>query len=102
VIKDDVIGFFFTRIVKLDLDHHLPIMYRFLQSVLLKEGTYQGNPVSKHMALNKLEPLKEYQFDRWLALWNATVDEHFEGNIADEAKQKAQTMKQIMLAKIGS
>jgi hemoglobin len=54
------------------------------------------------MALNKLEPLKEYQFDRWLALWNATVDEHFEGNIADEAKQKAQTMKQIMLAKIGS
>jgi hemoglobin len=77
-------------------------MYRFWETVLLKKATYQGNPVSKHVALNKLEPLKEYQFDRWLALWNATIDEHFEGNVANEAKQRAQTIKQLMLAKIGS
>jgi hemoglobin len=100
VIRDDVIGYFFTSIVKLDFDHHLPILYSFWETVLLGEPSYKGNPVAKHVALHQKEPLKEYQFDRWLALWNATVDELFEGPIASQAKTKADTMKQLMLAKI--
>ncbi|GJM30293.1 MAG: hypothetical protein DHS20C17_29280 [Cyclobacteriaceae bacterium] len=100
VIQDDVISYFFTRIVKLDFDQHLPTMYRFWETVLLKQASYQGNPVTKHLELHQKEPLKEYQFDRWIALWNATVDQYFEGKIANEAKQKADTMRQLMLAKI--
>ena len=100
VVADDVIGYFFTRVVKLDFDHHLPIMYSFWETVLLAKASYKGNPVVKHVELHQKAPLKEYQFDRWLALWNATIDELFEGKVAEQAKAKADTMKQLMLAKI--
>ena len=100
VIHDDVIGYFFTRVVKLDFDHHLPTMYQFWETVILGRAAYRGNPVKKHLELHDREPLKEYQFDRWLALWNGTVDGLFEGENASKAKEKANTMKELMLAKI--
>lgn len=100
VIDDDVIGYFFTRIVKLDFEKHLPVMYQFWETVILGLAAYRGNPVKKHLELHLREPLKEYQFDRWLALWTGTVDDLFLGENANQAKQKAKTMKELMLAKI--
>ena len=100
VIEDDVIGYFFTSVVALDFEKHLPVMYQFWETILLGNAAYKGNPVQKHLDLHQREPLKEYQFDRWLALWNGTVDDLFEGKNASQAKQKAKTMKELMLAKI--
>jgi hemoglobin len=34
-------------------------------------------------------PLKKAHFDRWLALFNQTLDELFEGELASQAKQRA-------------
>ena len=78
----------------------MPIMYQFWETVLLGKGGYKGNPVLKHVELNQKERLTEPHFERWIHLWENTVDEHFQGEIALEAKKKATTMKLLMMYKI--
>ena len=100
VTADRLIGFFFTEVLKLNWDHHIPIMYSFWESVVLGTGSYTGNPVIKHVDLHKKETLNATHFDRWLELWNSTIDQLFRGEKADEAKAKAQVMAKLMLFKI--
>lgn len=53
---------------------HLETMRRFWSSVMLTSGRYSGNPVAVHRAVQGLErPL----FARWLALFEATVQDLF-------------------------
>ena len=80
-----------------DWPHHLPIMYRFWSSMLLGEQSYQGNPFQKHVPL----PLKADHFDQWLKLFEATVDENFEGDKAQEAKDRARSIARVFQHKLG-
>ena len=100
VVVDDTIGYFFNEVVELNWDHHIPIMYSFWETILLGKGGYKGNPVLKHVELSQKAALTEQHFERWILLWNSTLDEHFEGKIAEEAKKKALTMKELMMFKI--
>jgi hemoglobin len=50
--------------------------------------------MDKRMTLNK------EHFDRWLVLWNETVDEVFAGEIADMAKNKAALMANLINMKV--
>ena len=47
VVKDDVIGFFFKDVVKVDFEQHLPKMYSFWESILFGQMTYKGNPMGR-------------------------------------------------------
>ncbi len=98
---DPVIGFFFTEVIQLKWDVHIPIMYDFWDTILFGNMGYKGNPVLKHVELHQKEPLDQKHFDRWLALFTETLDELFEGKIAELAKSKASTMAQLMMYKIG-
>ncbi len=53
VLKDDVIGHFFTEVVQLDWEKHIPIMYDFWETTLLGNIKYKGNPMVKHIELSK-------------------------------------------------
>lgn len=87
---DETIGFIFNDIAKVDWSHHLPIMYAFWEFLLLDTpDVYRGNPIQKHMDLHKKFPLKAEHFDRWLSIFQATVDELFEGPKAKDAKFRA-------------
>ncbi len=87
--KDDLLGPVFNDIAQVDWDHHLPVMYAFWEFLLLGGKQYTGNPIEKHNALHRLVPLTNEMFDRWLALFQATVDQHFSGAVADNAKFRA-------------
>lgn len=100
VIEDDVIGFFFTKVVKLDWKTHIPVMYDFWETTLLGNMIYKGNPMLKHIELSKKEPLKAKHFKRWLSLWETTIRENFEGKKAKEAIQKANQIADLMLFKV--
>lgn len=92
-VADPVIGFLFTEVAKVNFEHHLPVMYGFWRFLLLgEEGAYQGNPLQKHTDLHKLHPLEAAHFDRWVMLFSATVDELFEGAVANDAKRRALTI----------
>ncbi len=100
VIRDDLIGVFFTEIVKLDWDKHIPIMYDFWESILFGNHEYMGNPMHKHISLNKMKVITDQHFERWLDLWQETLLENYSGEKADEAMMKARNIAAIMKAKI--
>jgi hemoglobin len=100
VKQDEVIGFIFNEIIGSDWSHHLPIMYRFWNTVLLNVQGYLGNPIAKHIELDKRIPLQEEHYNRWLQLWEETVDTLFAGEIADNAKEKARLMLQLIATKV--
>lgn len=100
VLKDDVIGTFFIDVVQLDIDDHMPVMYSFWESTLLGLGTYQGNPMIKHINLHKKMPIREEHFARWLELWESTINNQFQGDNADLAIQKANQIADLMKIKL--
>lgn len=95
--KDELIGDFF---VDLDLPAHLPKITSFWCMVLLGDPSYQGSPIAAHMMLDRRIRMEPQHFDRWLALWESTVDELFSGDKAEEAKQRARKIASVMLHKV--
>jgi hemoglobin len=88
-LEDPVIGFLFTDVAHLDLEHHLPRIASFWETVLLGARSYGGGAFRPHLELNAAVPLRRGHFDRWLMLWTETVDARFAGPVADEAKRHA-------------
>lgn len=100
VRSDETIGYIFQNIIGDDWSHHLPIMYGFWETVLFGKAGYAGNPVRKHIEVDKAIPLTEEHYNRWQLLWNTTVDSLFTGDVATEAKKKAATMIQLISMKV--
>lgn len=100
VVNDELIGFFFNSVIKLDWKKHIPIMYDFWETTLLGIATYKGNPMLKHIELHRKQELKPEHFDRWLHIWEKTVLENFEGDIAENAVNKARQIGELMKIKI--
>jgi hemoglobin len=99
-LVDAEIGYLFTEIAQLDLEKHLPKIVHFWDSVLLDAPDYTGNVMQVHLNLNAKEPLTHAHFQRWLALWTETVDELFQGENAERAKQRAMGIAMVMQGKI--
>ena len=93
VNKDDELSPFFKD---LDFEVHMPKMIHFWSFALLNEPGYTTNVVEKHVHM----PLKDVHFERWLNLFNETIDEHFSGEIASQAKQRAQLIGWTIKSKI--
>jgi Truncated hemoglobins len=102
VRADDTIGYLFNDVAKVNWEQHLPRMYDFWESIIFQTGNFRGNPMTAHMALHQRSPLSKSHFDRWLSLFNQTVDELFEGNNAELAKQRALSIATMMQIKIAS
>lgn len=102
VIIDELLGRFFTIVVNFEWEVHIPIMVSFWETVLLGKASYKGNPMNKHIELDKLSKLEPVHFERWLELWKSTVNENFIGEKAAEAIVKAETIAKLMQTKLGS
>lgn len=100
VRDDSTIGYIFTDIAKVDWPNHLPIMYDFWDMVLFGNCAYKGDPMTMHIQLNQKVKLGPVQFDKWKSLFFETVDNHFEGPKADEAKARATSIASLMLHRI--
>lgn len=100
VIANDIIGYIFTDVVQLDWEKHIPVMYDFWDTVLFGTMIYKGNPIVKHISLDKKETLKQEHFDEWLRLWKETIETHFEGEKAAEAIYRAGLMEKLILWKV--
>jgi hemoglobin len=99
-LADEVIGFIFTDVAQLDLEHHLPRITRFWETVLLGAGTYGGGAFRPHLELNLQVPLRRGHFERWLWLWQGTVDALYAGPVAEEAKRHAARVASAFSARI--
>lgn len=100
VNKDEILSPIFNDVAKVNWENHLPIMYKFWASTLLGEMGYKGNPMDAHFRLNEKHKLEGSDFNRWKSLFIETVDELFEGEIAEQAKQRAISIADLMFYKI--
>lgn len=99
-LADEVIGFIFTDVAKLDLEHHLPIIGDFWETVLFQTGIYAKhgrNPLQVHGELNEKTPLFPEHFARWLEIFTETVDQNFSGAHSDFIKLRAGAIANRML-----
>ncbi len=100
VKQDDVVGFIFNDVAKVNWDDHLPVMYDFWESILFFTGGYSGNPMITHRKLNNIISLTKEHFDRWLKLFLATIEENFDGEKAELAKQRAMSIATVIQVKL--
>ncbi len=94
--QDDILGIIFKQNIQDRWPEHLNKMYRFWQTILLEEYTYDGRPFPPHAHL----PIQQIHFDHWLQLFTETIDSLFEGAKVEEAKWRAQKMSIMFLSKI--
>lgn len=96
VKEDELLSDIFNNVIQDRWPKHLETMYSFWETILLGEHTYQGSPFIPHANLD----ITTEHFNRWIYLFNATIDEHFSGEKATEAKWRATRMAEMFMYKI--
>ncbi len=97
IVKEDpLLGPVFYSKLSGRWEMHHRKLYRFWHTVLLRRPDYFGNPVPLHFSLN----INENHFASWMEIWIKTVDDHFEGKIAERAKYRAKTMSASFISRI--
>ena len=79
----------------IDFEVHLPHIISFWSLVLLDEEGYKTNVFDKHINL----PIKPYMFAIWLDVFIRTVNELFNGENAEKAKQRATVLSYTFKSK---
>ena len=82
VREDDLIGPKFSHV---NFEKHLPKMTNFWSTVIFSDGTYSGSPFDKHISLG----LSKEHFERWLLMFEDTVRNYYEGEMAEQIIQRA-------------
>ena len=95
VQKDDLIGPVFNNVIT-DWPIHLEKMYKFWNAALFGVPGFKGNPFAKHAPL----PIGSAHFDRWLLLFDQTIDANFEGDMAADTKKRARLMAAMFLSRL--
>lgn len=96
VQQDEMLAPIFNSRIQDRWPEHLEKMYRFWQTLLLEEHTYFGAPFPPHAKL----PVEHLHFEKWLTLFQDTVNELFTGEKAEEAKWRGNKMAQMFEWKI--
>jgi hemoglobin len=94
------LGHVFDEVARVNWETHLPKLYDFWDTVLFRAGTFRGNPIAAHAKLLAETNLSWPLFERWLALFRATVDELFAGENAGHIVRCAEDMANVIHSKI--
>ena len=97
---DPLIGYIFMEVADLNWESHMPRIYDFWETVLLGNIVFHGNPMLKHIQLDRKERLLPEHFDRWISLFCGTIDQLFSGEKAELAKQRARSIGGLMQYKL--
>ena len=88
VARDELLAPIFNFRLSTYWQPHLEIMYGFWNAALFGVKGYTGNPFAKHATM----VLTPAHFDTWIKLFSQTIDTHFSGPVADDAKRRALIM----------
>ena len=101
VRANDELGPIFNTAIK-DWDSHLIHLTNFWESQLFRKNVFSGNPLKKHVEVdeNNSNQLTNDLFGLWLQFWLGTIDELFEGELANFAKDRARNIASFMFMEI--
>jgi hemoglobin len=88
VIPDPVLGPIFHA-MDVAWSEHIPKLVDFWSLRLFGIAGYAGNAAGAHLPVFDRCPFGTAELDRWLDLWEETIDELFVGDAAELAKQRA-------------
>lgn len=88
---DDVLGPVFAA-ARVDWSVHIPKLIDFWSWQLFGVRGYEGNPLRAHEPLQSATPFGSEHYERWLELFEETVDEQFRGPMAETVKTRARKM----------
>lgn len=100
VFADDLIAHFFTEVVPLNLETHLPVITDFWEAVVLGTHAYRKNVMEVHQYIHAKATIEKKHLDRWVLLFTQTVEAHFDGPNATLMKQRAASIATLMQLKL--
>lgn len=100
VRKNELLDHIFDDVVKINWEHHIPILIDFWESILLDVNKYSRNAMAVHVEINQKIKLEPIHFSTWLSLFDETVDQYFIGEKASLAKTRAHSIASIMELKM--
>lgn len=75
---------------------HIETVTAFWMDQLFGSRGYEGQPLRAHESVDRIIPFRDEHFARWLALFTETVDELYEGPVAELAKARAAKMARAL------
>lgn len=93
--EDDMLGPIFNKHIADDQwPAHLKKLADFWETNLFGIPKFRGNPPAAHIKVDKNlnHSITQDHFGRWLQIWFATINDLFEGERAEMAKQRARIM----------
>lgn len=96
VREDEMLKDIFNNVIEDRWPEHLEKLVKFWSTVLLGIEGYYGAPFAPHAGL----PVEREHFERWLALFHETLDEHFQGVKTEEARLRSLKMAEMFQFKI--
>ena len=97
VIADAVLGPLFEG-YGVDWPHHIPKLEMYWEHVLLDHPGAMVNTIAAHGPVQRATPFGRRHIDRWLELWEETVDELYVGPVAERAKGRARQVGRALRA----
>ena len=79
----------FIEAAGIDLATHLPRIRAYWRKMLLGDPGYRRHTMNIHRAVHARRPFTAADFDRWLALFTATLDEGYAGPVSERARRLA-------------
>lgn len=102
LLEDESLRHFFTTVIPLDMAHHLPLITDFWEAVVFGRHTYSKNVMAVHQHINHLSTIQPEHLDKWVMVFNQTLDALFVGTNAELMKQRAQSIATLMKIKLAS
>lgn len=93
--KHDLLGpIFNSHIAEEEWPAHLEKLTDFWETILFGVQKFKGSPSLKHIQVDKNlnYGITQEHFNEWVALWHKTIEELFEGEVAQRAKESANQM----------
>ncbi|MEM1154997.1 MAG: group III truncated hemoglobin [Pseudomonadota bacterium] len=89
MLRDTQLAPLFLDVAAVDLSVHLPHIKNYWCKLLLGESNYKRHTMNIHRRLHGKQTLHHHDFQRWLALFNTTLDEGFAGRGTERARRVA-------------
>ncbi|WP_034258530.1 group III truncated hemoglobin [Altibacter lentus] len=93
VQKDALLGPVFNTTIS-NWESHFELLTDFWETNLFFKKSYKGNPITAHIKVDEAfhGGINEVHFGTWINLWHQTINDLFEGETAQIAKNRARNM----------
>lgn len=102
LLADPVLGPIFTQVAEIDLERHLPLICAYWEKLLLGGRDYRRHTMDIHRELHARRPLQQRDFERWLHLFETTLDAGFGGPRTEQARRTARQIAANMAVALGT